>query len=104
MQEGGGGFGIQVNHSEYTLVPDTGDLWNVSCSMEPGVSQMQSPSSDSDFGCDTESSPQPEAKLVVWRKAFYRIPHKPLFHRVQGEPKTNVTCIQATYTSCTMFL
>ena len=25
-----------------------------------------------------------EAKLVAWRKAIYRTPHKPLFHNVQG--------------------
>jgi len=56
VQEGGGGFGMQVDHSEHTLVPDTGDLWNVSCSMEPGVSQMQSLSLVSDFGFDTVDS------------------------------------------------
>jgi len=181
VQEGGGGFGIQVDHSEHTLVPDTGDLWNVLCYMEPGVSQVQSPSSFSDFGFNTVESvteagdagsslatvdlgdgvavegmpedvggfeavaagffvqaPSPsslvldqdamgaevqvpedeamdcpglveslaaqqEAKLVAWRKALYRIPHKPILHHVQGEPKTNVTCMQATSMSCTMF-
>jgi len=46
---------------------------------------------------------QEEVKLVAWRKAFHRIPHKPLIHHVQGEPKTNVTCMQATSLSCTMF-
>ena len=45
---------------------------------------------------------QGEAKLVAWRKAFHRIPHKPLLHHVQGEMKTNVTCMQATSPSCTM--
>jgi len=181
VQEGGGGFGIQVDHSEHTLVPDTSALWNVSCSMEAGVSQVQSPSLVSDFGFDTVDSvmevgdtagslitvdlgdgvavegmpedvgvfeavaegvfvqaPSPsslvlnqdalrvevqvpeeeamdgpglveslaaqeEAKLVAWRKASYRIPHKPLLYHVQGEPKTNVTCMQATSMSCTMF-
>ena len=181
VQEGGGGFCIQVDHSEHTLVPDTGDLWNVSCSMEPGVSQAQSPSLVSNLGCNLVNSvmevgdaggplatvdlgdgvavegmpedmggfeavtagffvqaPSPsslvpdqdalgvevqvpeeeamdssgvveslaaqeEAKLVAWRKAFYRIPHKPLLRHVQGELKTNVTCMQATSMSCTMF-
>ena len=181
MQEGGGGFGIHVDHSKHTLVSDTGDLWNVSCCIEPGVSQVQSPSSVLDFGFDTVDSvmevgdaggsltmvdlgngvavggmledvsdfeavaegffvqaPSPtslvldqdalgvevqvpeeevmdgpgvveslaaqeEAKLVAWLKTFYRIPHKSLLHHVQGEPKTNVTCMQATSLSCTMF-
>jgi len=40
---------------------------------------------------------QEEAKLVAWRKAFYRIPHKPL---LQGEPKTNVTRMQASTMFC----
>jgi len=52
VQKGGGGSGFQVDHSEHILIADTGDLWNVSCSMEPGVSQVQSPSSVLDFGFD----------------------------------------------------
>jgi len=58
VQKGGGGFGFQVDHSEHTLVQvaDTGDLWNVSCSMEPGVSQVRSLSLFSDFGFDTVDS------------------------------------------------
>jgi len=27
VQEGGGGFGIQFDNGEHTLVPDTGDIW-----------------------------------------------------------------------------
>ena len=46
---------------------------------------------------------QEEAKLVAWRKTFFRIPHKSLLHHVQGELKTNVTCMQATSMSSTMF-
>jgi len=48
-------------------------------------------------------SVQEEAKLVAWRKAFYRIPCKPLLHHVQGKPKTNVTCMEAISMSCTMY-
>jgi len=77
------------------LVPDQDDL---------GV-EVQVPEEEAMDGPGVVESlaAQEEAKLVAWRKAFYRIPHKPLFHHVQGELKTNVTCMQAMYTSCTMF-
>ena len=48
-------------------------------------------------------SAQEEVTLVSWRKAFYRIPCKPLLHHVQGKPKTNVTCMEAISMSCTMY-
>jgi len=45
---------------------------------------------------------QEEVKLVAWRKAFNRIPHKPPLQIVQGEMKTGVTCLEATFMSCTL--
>ena len=45
---------------------------------------------------------QEKAKLTVWRQAFSRIPHKSPLQSVQGEPTTGVTCMEATYPSCTM--
>ena len=45
---------------------------------------------------------QEKAKLTAWRQAFSRIPLKSPFQSVQGEPTTGVTCMEATYPSCTM--
>jgi len=47
-------------------------------------------------------SAQEEVKLVAWRKAFNRIPHKPPLQIVQGELKTGITCLEATFMSCTL--
>ena len=45
---------------------------------------------------------QEKAKLTAWQQAFSRIPHKSFLQSVQGEPTTSVTCVEATYLSCTM--
>ena len=45
---------------------------------------------------------QEKAKLTPWQQAFSRIPRKSFLQSVQGEPTTGVTCMQATYPSCTM--
>jgi len=47
-------------------------------------------------------SAQEKAKLTAWQQAFSRIPHKSFLQSVQGEQTTDVTCMEATYPSCTM--
>ena len=47
-------------------------------------------------------SAQEAVKLVAWRKAFYRNPHKSLLQIVQGELNTFVNCMEATFMSCTL--
>jgi len=45
---------------------------------------------------------QEKAKLTAWQQAFSRIPHKSFLQSVQGELTIGVTCMEATYPSCTM--
>jgi len=47
-------------------------------------------------------SAQEAVKLVAWRKAFYRIPHKHPLLIVQGQLKAGVTHMQATFMSSTL--
>jgi len=47
-------------------------------------------------------SAQEVVKLVAWRKAFDRIPHKPPLQIVQGELKTGLTHMEATFMRCTL--
>eukprot|EP00277_Geminigera_cryophila_P042546 CAMPEP_0173081904 /NCGR_PEP_ID=MMETSP1102-20130122/17689_1 /TAXON_ID=49646 /ORGANISM="Geminigera sp., Strain Caron Lab Isolate" /LENGTH=264 /DNA_ID=CAMNT_0013956851 /DNA_START=81 /DNA_END=873 /DNA_ORIENTATION=- len=45
---------------------------------------------------------QEKAKLTAWQQAFSSVPHQSFLQSVQGEPTTGVTCMEATYPSCTM--
>jgi len=42
------------------------------------------------------------AQETPWQQAFSRIPRESFLQSVQGEPTTGVTCMEATYPSCTM--
>jgi len=48
-------------------------------------------------------SAQEAVKLVAWRKALHRIPHKTFLQVAQDELKTGVTHMVATYHSCTVY-
>jgi len=78
--------------------------WPLSLDQVTSGMEVQVPEEEAMVGPGVVASlaAQDKATLTAWQQAFSRIPHQSFLQSVQGEPTTGVTCMEATYPSCTM--
>ena len=98
MVDLGGLEDIVEGFSAAVLAPSPVSLNQVTLGME-----VQVPEEEAIVGQGVVAflAAQEKAKLTAWQQAFSRIPQKSFLQSVQGET-TCVTCMEATYPSCTM--